>query len=162
MRSITLGLLAATMAFGVAVAQPATTGTTTSPMTGAGTPMNNSGTTGTPMGGTAGTMGTGTGMTGTGMTGAGMNRPGITGNNAANTTANSNGAVNTSSANNPTPASGANSFSMGEARRRIARSGYTNVADLKKDTHGVWRGQAQKDGQSVGVWLDYRGNIGQQ
>jgi len=26
----------------------------------------------------------------------------------------------------------------------------------------VWRGQAQKSGTSVGVWVDYKGNVGEQ
>ena len=59
-----------------------------------------------------------------------------------------------------TPASGHNSFSKGQARHRIAAEGYTQVTGLRKDTHGVWRGQAMKDGQSTGVWLDYKGNVG--
>ena len=74
----------------------------------------------------------------------------------------SNQAVAMTNANAPQPAKGANSFSDGEARRRIESSGYSTVADLKKDGDGVWRGSATKDGAKVGVWLDYKGNIGQQ
>jgi len=86
------------------------------------------------------------------------------GSNAGQNTAgsDSNQAVATTDANAPQPARGANSFSGGEARRRIERRGYTTVADLKKDGDGVWRGSATKDGAKVGVWLDYKGNIGQQ
>ena len=73
-----------------------------------------------------------------------------------------NQAVATTNANAVQPAKGANSFSDGEARRRIESSGYSTVADLKKDGDGVWRGSATKDGAKVGVWLDYKGNIGQQ
>jgi hypothetical protein len=73
-----------------------------------------------------------------------------------------NQAVATTGANAPQPAKGANSFSDGEARRRIESRGYSTVADLKKDGDGVWRGSAMKDGAKVGVWLDYKGNIGQQ
>lgn len=75
---------------------------------------------------------------------------------------NRNQAVATTGANAPQPAKGANSFSGGEARRRIESRGYSTVADLKKDGDGVWRGNAMKDGAKVGVWLDYKGNIGQQ
>jgi hypothetical protein len=32
----------------------------------------------------------------------------------------------------------------------------------KKDGDGVWRGMGKKDGQQVSVWLDYKGNVGQQ
>ena len=75
---------------------------------------------------------------------------------------NRNQAVTTTSANAPQPAKGANSFSSGEARRRIERQGYSTVADLKKDNDGVWRGTGMKDGSKVGVWRDYKGNVGQQ
>ncbi len=73
-----------------------------------------------------------------------------------------NQAVATTSANAPQPARGHTSFTMGEARRRLTKAGYTTVADLKKDGNGVWRGTGMKDGASTGVWLDYKGNMGQQ
>lgn len=73
-----------------------------------------------------------------------------------------NQAVTTTAANAAQPAKGANSFSAGEARRRIESEGYASVGDLKKDTDGIWRGRGTKNGASVGVWLDYKGNIGQQ
>ena len=72
-----------------------------------------------------------------------------------------NQAVATTSATAPQPARGANSFSQGEAQRRIAARGFQGVSALQKDAGGVWRGTATKDGQSVGVWLDYKGNVGQ-
>ena len=59
------------------------------------------------------------------------------------------------------PVPGANSFTPGEARRRIERNGFSQVSNLHKDGDGVWRGQATRAGQQVGVWLDYKGNIGQ-
>jgi hypothetical protein len=73
---------------------------------------------------------------------------------------NSNQAVATTHANAPIPAKGANSFTMTEASKRIANTGFTNVTGLSKDTDGVWHGHAQKDGTSTGVWLDYKGNVG--
>lgn len=73
----------------------------------------------------------------------------------------SNQAVATTNANAQQPAKGANSFTDGEARRRMEGQGYADVSDLKKDDDGVWRGNATKDGAKVGVWLDYKGNIGQ-
>jgi hypothetical protein len=73
---------------------------------------------------------------------------------------NSNQAVATTHANAPMPARGANSFTMGEAQSRIAKNGFTNVTGLAKDTDGVWRGHADKDGTNVAVWLDYKGNVG--
>ena len=72
-----------------------------------------------------------------------------------------NQAVTTTSANAPQPARGANSFSQGEAQRRLDVAGFQNVGALTKDSGGVWRGTANKDGRSVGVWLDYKGNTGQ-
>ena len=73
-----------------------------------------------------------------------------------------NQAVATTSADAPQPARGANSFSRGEARRRIERHGFQKVSGLRKDDGGVWRGTGMKDGQQVNVWLDYKGNAGQQ
>jgi hypothetical protein len=75
---------------------------------------------------------------------------------------NSNQAVATTNANAPTPARGANSFTEGEARRRIEARGYSNVSGLAKDDNGVWRGNAHKGSQQAQVWLDYKGNVGQQ
>jgi len=66
---------------------------------------------------------------------------------------------NTTSRTASAPVPGHNSFTMGEARRRIQASGFSDVAGLKKDNQGIWRGQAQKDGHSVGVALDYQGNV---
>jgi len=73
-----------------------------------------------------------------------------------------NQAVATTNANAPQPARGANSFSEGEARRRLESNGFQSVSGLRKDDGGVWRGTATKDGQTVQVWLDYKGNTGQQ
>jgi len=73
-----------------------------------------------------------------------------------------NQAVATTGANAAEPARGANSFSEGEARRRLEGNGFASVGGLAKDDGGVWRGTATKDGRTVQVWLDYKGNIGQQ
>lgn len=81
---------------------------------------------------------------------------------AAAASGNSNQAVATTHANAPTPARGANSFTEGEARRRIESNGFSNVTGLAKDNDGVWRGKAQKGSQQAQVWLDYKGNVGQQ
>jgi hypothetical protein len=72
-----------------------------------------------------------------------------------------NQAVATTSANAMTPAKGANSFTKGEAMNRIEKQGYSNVSDLNKGNDGVWRGKAQKGGNTTTVWLDYKGNVGQ-
>ena len=75
---------------------------------------------------------------------------------------NRNQAVTTTAANAPQPAKGANSFTAGEARRRLQKEGFTQVTALKKDQDGIWRGEAMKAGAKTPVWLDYKGNIGQQ
>ena len=84
------------------------------------------------------------------------------GNGQAAAAGNDNQAVATTDANAMQPAHGANSFSMREARRRIVMHGFTQVADLRKDRNGVWRGTAMMQGNKAIVWLDYKGNVGQQ
>jgi hypothetical protein len=75
---------------------------------------------------------------------------------------NDNQAVATTGTNADEPAKGANSFTKHQAWKRIAGKGYSHVKGLAKDSDGVWRGTATKDGQPVQVWLDYKGNVGQQ
>lgn len=58
-----------------------------------------------------------------------------------------------------TPEAGANSFTEGQARSRIESAGYSQVSELKKDDAGVWRGKATRNGQTVDVGLDFRGNV---
>ena len=57
------------------------------------------------------------------------------------------------------PLAGANSFTEGEARSRIEKNGYSDVSGLSKDSQGVWRGMAMKDGKRLNVALDYKGNV---
>ena len=73
---------------------------------------------------------------------------------------NPNPTVATTSANALSPAKGSTSFTMGEARSRIEKNGFSNVSDLVKDNDGIWRGKAQKSGSTASVWLDYKGNVG--
>lgn len=71
-----------------------------------------------------------------------------------------NPAVKSMHDNNATaPVSGANSFTMDQAKSAIQAKGYTKVAKLKKDKDGVWRGMATKDGQSGPISVDYQGNV---
>lgn len=81
--------------------------------------------------------------------------------NPSSASGNNNQAVATTSANAPAPAKGSSSFTMGQAKSRIEDSGFQNVGGLTKDNDGVWRGQAQKNGSTTMVWLDYKGNVGQ-
>jgi hypothetical protein len=73
-----------------------------------------------------------------------------------------NQAVATTKASSPQPAHGANSFTKGQAMSRLRKHGYSDVSGLAKDRGGVWRGTATKDGAQVQVWLDYKGDVGQQ
>ncbi len=54
---------------------------------------------------------------------------------------------------------GANSFTEHQARKRIAKAGYTHVSKLTKDADGLWQGTAMKDGSSVNVALDFKGDV---
>ena len=146
MKSAALGLAAATLLAGMsgapgAFAQTTSTQTRTTGMAPGAAPS-----------------GSNTGMATSTGSGAAV-VPGTAAGTAA-ASGNDNQAVATTPANATTPASGANSFSMGEARRRIGRRGFTKVAGLAKDSNGVWRGTAMHDGTSTGVWLDYKGNVG--
>jgi len=71
-----------------------------------------------------------------------------------------NPAVNTTGRNNADhPVAGANSFTEGQAKSRIEASGFSEISKLNKDSDGVWRGQAKKDGKNVEVSLDFQGNV---
>ncbi len=71
-----------------------------------------------------------------------------------------NPAVKSMDANNAAaPVAGANSFTLGEAKSHIEDKGFTKVHGLKKDKDGVWRGTAMKDGATVHVGLDFKGNV---
>lgn len=56
-------------------------------------------------------------------------------------------------------AKGRNSFTEAQARGRIEKAGYTDVTKLVKNPNGVWQGSATKDGKSVLLGLDYKGNV---
>ena len=156
---LTLAAAALVAASGVAFAQgTSTTGTTT----GTTTP-------GTASPGTAGApvMTPGTNVMGTpGMasptTAGGAQTPAATVNTTPQSTSRSPSALqttNTAHRTGASPVPGRNSFTMAQANRRIAAAGYSNVTGLKKDGQGIWRGQAQKDGNPTAVSLDYQGNV---
>ena len=50
-------------------------------------------------------------------------------------------------------------FTEGQAKSRIEAGGFSNVAGLKKDSDGVWRGTASQGGKSVKVSVDFQGNV---
>jgi hypothetical protein len=64
-----------------------------------------------------------------------------------------------SSVDNNAPLPGANSFTEGQAKSRLEANGYSDIAGLKKDEKGVWKGTAMNAGAKVDVSVDYRGNI---
>ncbi len=57
------------------------------------------------------------------------------------------------------PLEGANSFTESQAQDRAIAAGYSDVSALTKDDKGIWRGSATKDGKSVKVAVDYKGNV---
>lgn len=59
-------------------------------------------------------------------------------------------------------AKGHNSFTKGEAGDRIRSAGYAHVVVSALDADGLWHATATKDGQSVQVALDYKGNVAPQ
>ena len=58
-----------------------------------------------------------------------------------------------------TARAGANSFTQAQARGRIMKAGFTDVSALRKDADGVWHGTAKKDGKTMHVGLDFKGNV---
>ena len=67
--------------------------------------------------------------------------------------------VNGNRAGNAGLERGANSFTEGQARRRIEDHGYSSVGGLHKDQNSIWQAEAMKDGRRVRVGLDFRGNV---
>ncbi len=57
------------------------------------------------------------------------------------------------------PLKGANSFTEAQARDRAIAQGVTNVAAMKKDDDGIWRGAGSAEGKQVQVAVDYKGNV---
>jgi protein CpxP len=69
-------------------------------------------------------------------------------------------AADTTHATMPTGAvPGANSFTESQARSRLEKNGYSQVSGLKKGDDGIWRGSAMRNGGSVQVSVDYKGDI---
>jgi periplasmic protein CpxP/Spy len=93
----------------------------------------------------------------------GTNSPTGSSNPAVNTTGNAPSTANPSGTATIVAASalekGANSFTEGQAKSRLEGAGLTNVTELKKDDDGIWRGKASRQGKSVTVGFDYKGNI---
>ncbi len=56
-------------------------------------------------------------------------------------------------------AKGANSFTEGQVRSRIESAGFIKVSGLAKDADGIWRGHAEKEGRTLDVGFDFKGQI---
>ena len=65
----------------------------------------------------------------------------------------------TASVEEGAPFKGANSFTENQAKDRIIAAGFGTVSALAKDDDGIWRGTAMKDGKTVNVAVDYKGNV---
>jgi len=74
-------------------------------------------------------------------------------------TANNQMAATNSATSETPPLPGANSFTESQAKSRIEKSGFVGISSLKKDDQGIWRGTAMKDGKTVNIALDYKGNV---
>ena len=64
-----------------------------------------------------------------------------------------------SSTDTGAPLAGANSFTENQAKDRIVAFGLSAPSSLVKDDQGIWRGTAMKDGASVKVAVDFKGNV---
>lgn len=56
-------------------------------------------------------------------------------------------------------APGATAFTEAQARRWLMRAGMSNVTDLMLGEDGIWRGQAERQGNLFPVSLDRNGDI---
>ena len=56
-------------------------------------------------------------------------------------------------------AAGANSFTEGQARTRIAGAGVRDVSPLTKGADGIWRGRAGREGRTFDVGFDFKGQV---
>ncbi len=50
-------------------------------------------------------------------------------------------------------------FNMVDAQNLLRQRGYTNVSELVKNDKGTWIGSAVKDGKTVPVGVDVKGNV---
>ena len=57
------------------------------------------------------------------------------------------------------PLAGANSFTETQAKDRVVAYGLAKPAAMTKDENGIWRGSSMKDGKSINVAVDYKGNV---
>jgi di/tricarboxylate transporter len=77
--------------------------------------------------------------------------PAIAGDTATKATSEAAAATGSAPAGNP--------FTMETAHKHLVQLGYTNVSELVKDANGKWAGSADKDGKTVIVAVDVKGNV---
>jgi hypothetical protein len=76
--------------------------------------------------------------------------------------------LQTSSPASATPAapngrsSAGSAFTTDQAKSQVEAAGYSNVSGLRRDSKGIWRGSAVKDGLTVNVMLDAGGKVSTQ
>ena len=58
-----------------------------------------------------------------------------------------------------TPQSVVRAITEDQAKAQIEANGYSSVSRLRKDSEGIWRGKAAKDGLQVDVTLDTKGKV---
>ena len=85
------------------------------------------------------------------------------GNDVINPAGNAPSSVNASGTVRMVPmsdlAKGANSFTEGQARTRIAGAGFGKVSPLTKDGDGIWRGHGDREGRTFDVGFDFKGQV---
>jgi hypothetical protein len=57
------------------------------------------------------------------------------------------------------PLEGANSFTESQAKDRVIAAGMSAPSTMTKDEKGIWRGTAAKEGKSMNVAVDFKGNV---
>jgi hypothetical protein len=57
------------------------------------------------------------------------------------------------------PLAGANSFTEDQARDRVVANGFATPSAMTKDENGIWRGTSLKEGKSITIAVDYKGNV---
>jgi hypothetical protein len=58
--------------------------------------------------------------------------------------------------------SAGSAFTTDQAKSQVEAAGYSNISGLRRDSKGIWRGSAVKDGLTVNVTLDAGGKVSTQ
>lgn len=57
------------------------------------------------------------------------------------------------------PALRGNLFTEDQARLHLSKTGFVDISTLTKDSNGAWSGTATKDGKTMTVAVDVKGNV---